>query len=449
MLSRIASSRRLCLLTILSGALAAPAGAAVRMTVHAEFTSKATQPDATLRPHSRNDLVVELADNYVVVKDGARRTVYDFAQRRQLTLDDTAKTVDDYSLYAVAGFRELELRNRDGLAGALAAVKIDTHVPPVFDEQELSLQRPQGAEVAASKDGDGTRFASGTITLLHSSAAGAPVSAADATRFAQFLRYTYGGHPAILRALQQAARIPQQLDYSFRFPGSSATLALRIADVQTVALPANFTRPSGYTPRRSPGTDALDSEVERAWIGQAAPTPADRARAAETVTLMLRENRPFEAFLAYSELTLGGPGPLPAFDAAQKAQFQGDPSIRSATVALAARDPAARRQAADTLRQLRPGAGAKQYMLKLYEANLRAQLGERTTARVLFADVLQANPALAGPYKDAGDMYYMSFDAAHAWRCWDIARRLAPQFANVKAIDAFEMTLAARYPEYF
>jgi len=445
----MASLQRLCLLSILSGALASPAGAAVRMTVHAEFTSKATQADATLRPDTRSDLVVELADNYVVVKDGARRTVYDFAQRRQLTLDDIARTVDDYALYATVGFRELELRNRDGLAKGLAAAGIASPVPPVFEEQELSVQRPQGAEVAASKDGDGTSFASGDAKLLHSSAAGTPVSAADAARFAQFLRYTYGGHPAILRALQQATQIPKQLDYSFRFPGSAATLALRIADVQTVTLPANFTRPSGYAPKRSSGTDALDSQVERAWIEQAVPTPSDRARAAEAVTLMLRENQPFEAFLAFNELTLSGPGPLPVFDAAQRTQFQGDPSIRSATVALAARDPATQRQAANALRQLRPRAGARQYVLKLYEANLRAQLGERTTARVLFADVLQANPALAGAYKDAGDMYYMSFDAPHAWRCWDIARRLAPQFANVKAINAFEMTLAARYPEYF
>jgi hypothetical protein len=148
-------------------------------------------------------------------------------------------------------------------------------------------------------------------------------------------------------------------------------------------------------------------------------------------------------------MMLGGPGALPAIDAAQKAQLQADPAIRATAAALAATEPDAQRQAAAVLRQLRPQAGGKQYVLKLYEANLRARLGERTMARVLFADVLQANPALAGPYKDAGDLYFMSFDAPHAWRCWDIARRLAPQFANVKAIDAFEATLAARYPEYF
>jgi hypothetical protein len=292
------SLQRLCLSTILACTLASPAGAAMRMTVHAEFTSKATQPDATVRPDTRSDLVVELADNYIVVKDGARRTVYDFARRRQLTLDDRARTVDDYSLYAVIGFRELELRNRDGLAKGLAAAKIDGPVPAVFEEQELSLQRPQGAEIAANKDKDGTDFASGATTLLHSSDAGTAVGAADAARFIQFLRYTYGGHPAILRALQQAGRIPEQLGYRFRFPGSAATLALRIADVQAVALPATFTLPAGYTPRRSSGTDALDSQVERAWIEQPAPAPADRANAAEAVTRMFRDNRPFEAFLA-------------------------------------------------------------------------------------------------------------------------------------------------------
>jgi len=441
--------QHLSLSTILICTLASPAGAAVRMTVHAELTNKATQPDTTLRPDTRSDLVVELADNYIVVQDGAKRTVYDFAQRRQLTLDDTARTVDDYSLYAVVGFRELELRNRDALAGALDTIKIDVKVPPVFEEQELSLQRPQGAQVAADKDKDGTNFASGATTLLHSAAAGTPVGTADAARFAQFLRYTYGGHPAILRALQQAGQIPQQLDYRFRFPGSTATLALRIADVRTVTLPANFTRPAGYTPRHSNGTDALDTQVERAWIEQGALTPTDRASAAEAMTLMFRDNRPFEAFLAFNEMMLSGAGTLPSIDTAQKAQLQGDPSLRAATGALAARDPAAQRQAAAVLRQLRPKAGGKQHILKLYEANIRVSLGEQTTARLLFADVLQANPALAGAYKDAGDLYYRNFDTPHAWRCWDIAHRLAPQFANVKSVDAFEAAIAARYPEYF
>jgi hypothetical protein len=67
----------------------------------------------------------------------------------------------------------------------------------------------------------------------------------------------------------------------------------------------------------------------------------------------------------------------------------------------------------------------------------------------LFAEVLQANPALAGAYKDIGDFYFRSFDTARAWRSWELARTLAPMFQNLEPVAQHERTLATRFPEYF
>jgi hypothetical protein len=107
------------------------------------------------------------------------------------------------------------------------------------------------------------------------------------------------------------------------------------------------------------------------------------------------------------------------------------------------------RQAVGTLQTLRAQAGPRGYLLRLFEAKDRVMLGELPAAPPLFAEVLQANPALAGAYKDIGDFYFRSFDTARAWRSWELARTLAPMFRNLEPVAQHERTLATRFPEYF
>ena len=55
----------------------------------------------------------------------------------------------------------------------------------------------------------------------------------------------------------------------------------------------------------------------------------------------------------------------------------------------------------------------------------------------------------AGTYKVPGGNLLMSYDASNAWRRWDLGHRIAPGFANFKAVSQFEASLAAQHPEYF
>jgi hypothetical protein len=73
-----------------------------------------------------------------------------------------------------------------------------------------------------------------------------------------------------------------------------------------------------------------------------------------------------------------------------------------------------------------------------------AEGGER-----LFMEVLQANPVLAGAYKDLGDLLLMQYDSPRAWRSWDTGRRLALGFVNFEAVNKFEASMVAQHPEYF
>jgi hypothetical protein len=192
----------------------------------------------------------------------------------------------------------------------------------------------------------------------------------------------------------------------------------------------------------------LEDVIDRAWASRAALTAKAAPPPPEALAAQLREAQTFDAYLAVTEQQLAG-APLPLLSDEQKHSFQTDPDLQQLARALGAKTPDERRQAVTTLQALRPQAGAHRYLLSLFEANDHVMLHEAPAASALYVDVLRANPAMAGAYKDIGDFYYMRFDTQHAWRSWNIARALAPLWPNLDGIEQRERTLAGRFPEYF
>lgn len=446
------SMRSLFHLVLFSFSLAglAPAHAALVMTVSVNSKHVASA-GVKAGKDWRKEMEVVLADTFISAKSLDETTVYDFGRRRRLVLDAKTKTFEDYSLFDAIGFRELELRNRETIDKALAAAKIDTSKMPgqVEHEHGLSVQRGAGSAIAERDENGDKVFAAASATLLRRSDDGKPVSAAEAERFAKFLRYTFGGHPAILRALQKEQRIPARLTYSFRYAWGTNTVEVEVSAIRAADALARFSL-EGYA-QRSPasGGDALDALVDRAWKEPAAIAAGNTSASAKDIETAFRDGRPFEAFLALMEFQLSGPGQLPSFTDAQKRQLHDDPSVRLLSQALAAKDKDSLQKAIVVLQSLQASATSKLHMLKLFEANDRVRLGEFPAARKLFVEVLQANPSLVGAYKDVGDLYFQSFDTPHAWRCWDIGRRMSPQFSTLVAVTQYEQSLATQFPEYF
>jgi hypothetical protein len=173
--------------------------------VHTESVKGVTNPPAD----TRQVMDVTLSDDYTAVKMPKVELIYDFKSRRYYVLDTVNKVYVDYSLYSIAGFRTMELKNRENINAMLAKAKIDTPLSRQVDrEQELSVADDDAAKIDESA-GDGTlEFSSEGRQLASWSKAGAKVGAADAARFAQFLRYTQAGHPRLLARLAKDGVIP-------------------------------------------------------------------------------------------------------------------------------------------------------------------------------------------------------------------------------------------------
>lgn len=423
------------------------ARAAVALQVVSDVRTAAA-PGATVDLPDRHEVLdVTLGGDVLIVTRPGAQLVYDFKQRRYYALDTNRKVYVGYSLYSVAGFRTMELQHRASMDAMLSAARVEAPVTRAVDrEQELSIAENSDASFDETADGDQRAFASGGSRLAAWSTRGAAVSAADAAQFARFLRYTQAGHPQLLDQLAKGALIPQQLTFIVNGMAGVRTVRLAVSNVKQVDAP-RFDL-AGYTLRRN-AADPVDALLDR----MAAHTPAQLAalRAAHPCDTAAdyRADQLLDTLLGRTECVIATGAAMLPFTPAQTEQLRADGGVVLMFAAIGPKGKDEYAASITTLAALRAQAPRKAYLLKLFEANNRRQLGQRQESLQLFHDVLTANPVLAGAYKDLGDLLLTQFDTARAWRSWDIGRTIAPQVVNFEAVDKLEQELATRHPEFF
>lgn len=438
---------RQCLILAASFGMVTHADAALtlqlRVTTHAEASAGA--------PSAPVDKVVEqqvfIGANYFSVKTGPSLSIVDFSKRRRYAVDLPAARYVDYSLFDTIGFRVMEMQNRLGLAKALTAIKLASPLSDVvYNEQALSVLAGAAKKLDATIDGSEQVLAIDGKALLRRSTTGTPISASDAARFVQFLRYTAGGHPLVLDRLAAASDIPAQFTLSYQEAGGIQTRHYQILAV-TMAAPASYDL-APYD-RGSSTTDAVDKLLDKVATLQPPAKTVMRDRMQQQAARAFAEQRPLDAMLGATELALMTGELVQPFSPEQTAQLRGDPLVRQVNAAIGAQGKAALSAAIPVLQQARWRTTDKGYILTLYEANDRQSLGELAVAKPMFVSVLDANPWLAGAWKDLGDLQFRQFDMAHAWRCWDAGRQIAPTLSIFASVNQFERQLVQQHPEYF
>ncbi|MYM23904.1 hypothetical protein GTP46_14720 [Duganella sp. FT135W] len=423
------------LTTVIFPALLALAGApqalaAVTMHVSSTLQDRTTQMDVTL------------ADSYMAVDTSQGRVIYDFKTHRRFAVNTAAKEYVEYSLFDTLGFRVVEMQNRVGLQGMLAAAKIDVPVMNMaVQENELSLLNGAPGAIDEKVEGGTRSYSIGGVKLAAWSDAGAKVAAGDAAQFARFMRYAEGGHPQLLDKLAKGGVIPAHISL---FISGDRTARLDISAVRTVEPQAYDLK--GY--QREMSTSGLDALFDRIVAMKPAQVTAFRAQYPCDSGADFNEPHALDAILGQLECSLSTGAPM-SLTEEQKEAVKASPTVG---LLLAAINPTKGNEiegAVKTLVALRVQAPRKAYVLKIFEANHRARMKQLKEAERLFTEVLQVNPVLVGAYKDLGDVLLMQYDSPRAWRSWDTGRRLAQGFANFEAVNKFEAGMVAQHPEYF
>jgi hypothetical protein len=421
--------------------------AAVTLQVTSSMHTDAAKGVANPPADTRQVMDVTLSDDYTAVKMPKVELIYDFKSRRYFVLDTVNKVYVDYSLYSIAGFRTMELKNRENINAMLAKAKIDTPLSRQVDrEQELSVADDDAVKIDESA-GDGTlEFSSEGRKLASWSKAGARVGAADAARFAQFLRYTQAGHPQLLARLARDGVIPGRLTFTVNTGVGVRTVTIGVAEVKSARPPAYDLK--GYAPRVAQ-TGELDIMLDR--MASLTPERLAALRAAHPCDTAAdyRDDQLLDTMLGRTECVLATGEPMLPFTPAQLEKMREDPAVALMLASVSPKNKEEYEGAVKTLAELRKQAPRKAHVLKLLEANNRLRLGQRKESLQLFGEVLEANPVLGGAYKDLGDLLLLTGDSPRAWRSWDIGRGIAPKVPNFTAVNDFEAMLLKRHPEFF
>ncbi|MFT7773133.1 hypothetical protein [Roseateles sp.] len=429
--------------------IATSARAAVSLQLDVGSHVRAKAGASRVPPDRQATFDVTLGENYLMVESTGETIVYDFASRKRSVIDKRTKTRVDYSLYDTVGFRVYEFRNRSVLGGALSASKVDdSAMAQVDNEHNLAVQDKPSSPLRVTTEGTDEVFYAGPKVMFRQGVRLMPASTTEARMFAQLIRYTFGGHPQILSALAQANSIPKNLSLVTYDVGGTTTHTVTVRSVssnngRTIDASALPIRPASGS----------DNPVDQALDRAVAFTPHDlsnaRQRSKDELDTALREGRGLDAFLGIVEWTLmTGEAPAP-LNADQQKLVKANDAVRRLTVALSAKSKDDLSKAVVDIADVAKSATTKAYVLRIFEANNRAMLGERGAAQKLFLEVLKSNPFIAGVYKDLGDNMFVDFDMPRAWRCWDIGRKIAPGFANFRSINQMESSLAAQHPEFF
>lgn len=441
---------------LLLGTTAVQASVAFHVSV---TTQRTDQPGAKRsRPQQeKQDSDVVLGPHYLSVRDGKSLSVLDFATRRRYVIDLAASTYDTYSLFDVAGFRRIEIGHRKAMAGALQAGGLQAHVapphvtPPVYEEQALSVPAARRRNALQPQVQDGAVLWSlDEQPLLRLEIAGSPVSSDDARAFAQYLRYTWGGHPLLLKMLADGKRIPAAFTLHYQEVGGTVTRHFRIS-AMTAGAPATYTL-AAYRPRPL----AADAPALERVLAQAARLPPPGSQAPQAHLALRAEaerlfagEKPFEAFLSMLEDHFSTGALVEKLTPQQQLAMQECEPIHELTRGLLAKDQKGIAAALATVQELREKTGLEQPVLALFEGNLRAKLGQWPEATALYLQVLQAKPQMAAVYQDLGDALLAQFDAPNAWRSWDAGRGMAPSLRQFRKADELERSLLNDYPAFF
>jgi hypothetical protein len=388
-------------------------------------------------------LQVRLAPTFIEVRHPDRTTILDFEKRILFEVRSDGATTS--SLFSQLGSRDREMENRQYLAELTEKAGGASAIPLAVSEQDLAiLARPPAKGVERQAKGGAVRFHWGDVPLGEYSTDSIPANGAEKKAFAQFIRYHFGAHPSMLADLAKGAGIPRRVKLVENVGGRTQQLTVtkleRVDDAPYAAPPnAKYTLAShevwGPIIQRANALSADDVRKQADELAAAGDASFAAGKLVDAYLLYL------ESFLMIGEVSDGLRGN------AQSMRLDETVARLQAVISPKSEDEA--KAALAVLAELRKTNPDRAEVIRIFEANISSNLGDRNTAYENFHAVLTARPALAGVWHDLGGMFLNAYDAEAAWNCWDTLRHLAPQHGMSKEITEREAKMMSLYPEYF
>lgn len=398
---------------------------------------------------------VALGADYLVLDDGRRKSVFDFAGKRMRWTEPAAGTMHEESLYAVPTGLEHELHNRATLGAAMRSANIEA--AKIFDrfdcESELRVTSPSrtvfntpAPKIDQTKIADAWEFRHAGELVVRFVPDSRPLPAQWRHRFVNFLAYNCSLHADIRHAIAETGAIPQELVFTWRAMNATTTRSLRL-----VSSAPSIGDSSGLRNDLQPAaTDRkLDAALEPVVAAAATAGPRDAAPTIQFAQESIDGKRPLDALLALMEYSLQTGEPVADGMRRHQDAFSRDPDCQAYLGSFRQTDKATVEKNLATNKGISRTGLQKAYMLELQRANLLEAAGRPREAIEGFFQVLRGNPRHVGALHDLGWIYLRNYEHGKAWQCWDPARKLYPGHPMMRDVIRMEMDVEKSQPDFF
>ena len=394
--------------------------------------------------------IVRLGGDYLHFV-GSEELIYDFNQKVIYSINRDTNTYDEASLYAPIGFKDIEIRNREYMIGALtAAGATDIPMSLGFSEHALSvLSKDANTDISQQQQNDETVFSLENKPMLKTAGSSINISKQYQAEFLRFFRHQFGGHPSIVGEILTPTGIYQDITI-WHSRILDKQIHLRIKSIEE--MPSRDYVNSLASLEKSIQTKEarLSALIERLGANPAIKRQQIEKSVLNNAARLIKANNLEGAMLAYLEhMLITGQSTLSWSEAEQTLLLNSEKVTSMLQAGQNPNNREAAESAVENLEAIRNKQSAGAHILKIFEANTRAKLRQSKLAIDLMLEALAENPYIAGAWKDTGDIYFNSFETYRAWLCWDIARKINPNHPLLDSVNKLENQLLTKYPELF
>jgi hypothetical protein len=394
---------------------------------------------------TRLDVWLGSRDFAVAASEGSE--VYDFGKLRIHRWTSDGAESESGSMVGVIDGRLQEFEHRLKLAGMLRSMKKEM---PCFGP--INLETLFGVETEPGKWGgqitsrevEGTReFLAGGEILCRVALERRTLAPGFRETWIRFLRHEVPLHPAVLSAVGREAGLPVHLESRWLDPGLRKSRTLRLVTIEDAV---------GKFPVPPPLRPSVKEPIDRALAAGAMAVPPSREAKVKAAEDLRKSGHPVDAFLGLMDFTIATGKPI----SSEIQTLLADPAAKEAVTEVLSRlgaptsaeDGDAR---ADWLQARKASGYRNSHMLDIFSAGLLLRTGDAGAARArdLLLGVVGEHPELAGAWHDLGLIYRERFEGHLAWKCWEVALRLAPDHGILEDVRRIRAGLLKDHPEFF
>ncbi len=401
---------------------------------------------------SREDYKVVLAPTWFAVTKKDKTTIYDFARKKMISVDDSTRTYGVTDLHAMGYFRVMESQNRKMLGSALAKASVKDMFPAFATECSLGIVLPDSPkrQIQETKTSQSEKFNFDGKEVASVTYSNYTPESQNENSYRRFLVYCTNLHPQILQSVLSVKKLPSEIAYEtngVKSPGGEDKVDMRLLG-KPIPTTDKMPLPQGYTEKYSeliaPIVKALDK------LGKSPQIP-DSAQLSEFVNAAKSRGNCLDGFLAVNEQ--GWMAPLaPTVIEDAKSLRLGLTTEPQARIFVENSNPQNKEQlarAVENLEKIDRTKLQKSEALDVLIANDLQGLGRQKEAQECMAAALTKNPLLVSAYIDLFGMLCTAWNPTDAWQSYDSAKQINPDYERVKQIQGLELKLEKDYPTLF